>query len=252
MTEHQRPAARTMSPFRYRAIVEADHDIQNPLSPEKLRRLIDYLRLADGDRVVDVGCGKGWLLAEMAAQRRIEAVGLEINPAFATIARRALAPAPGVQIVDGPALDHPQEPGAFDVALCIGATFALGGLHGAIDWLARAARPGGRVAIGEPFALRPFPPNVAAHWAEYDRTAADIADLMAARGLMVTGVIASSTDDWDHYESQHWRAAAAWLRAHPDDPDAAWLAEKAAADCRRHLSEERDCFGWAVFVAEKT
>ncbi len=238
-----------MSPFRYRAIVEADHDIQNPLSREKLRRLIDYLRLCDGDRVVDAGCGKGWLLAEIAAQRRIEAVGLEINPAFAAIARRALPAC--VRIVDGPALDYRAAPGAFDVALCIGATFALGGLQGSIDWLATAVRRGGRVAIGEPFAVRPFAPEMAARRSEYDRSAGDIADLLAARGLTLTGVIASSLDDWDHYYSQHWRATAAWLRAHPGDPDADWLAEKTATERRRHLTEERDCFGWAVFVAEK-
>jgi SAM-dependent methyltransferase len=239
-----------MTPFRYRAVIEADYDIQNPLSPQKLRRLIDYLRLADGDRVVDVGCGKGWLLAEMAALRGIEAVGLEINPAFATLARRSLAAAPAVRVIDGPALDYPLEPGSLDVALCVGATFALGGLAGSIDWLASAVRSGGRVAIGEPFARRPLALEVAARWAEYDRTAADIADMMTARGLTLTGLIASSDDDWDHYESQHWRATATWLRAHPDDPGAGWLAEKIAADRRRHLAE-RGCLGWAVFVAEK-
>ena len=243
-----------MNPFRYRAIVEADHVIQNPLSPEKLRRLIDYLDLADGQRVVDVGCGKGWPLAEMARACRIQAIGLEINPAFAVVARRRLASAGSkgaVRVVDGPALDYPLEPGSFDVALCIGASFALGGLAGSLDWLARAVRPGGRVAIGEPFALRPFSPEIAAKRSDYDRTAGDIADLMAARGLTLTGIIASSLDDWDHYRSQHWRTTAAWLSAHPDDPDAAWLAAKNAADRRGYFAEERDLLGWAVFVAER-
>jgi len=89
-----------MNPFRYRAVVEADHAIQNPTSPEKLRRVIDYLRLKDGDRVVDVGCGKGWLLRAMAAERRIDAVGLEINRFFAADARRALAETPLVGKVE--------------------------------------------------------------------------------------------------------------------------------------------------------
>lgn len=242
-----------MNPFRYRAIVEPE-EIINPLSPEKLRRLIDYLRLQSGERVVDVACGKGWLLAEMASARSIEAIGLELNPAFAALARRALAAVAGGgarRIVDGPALDFPLEPGEFDVALCIGATFALGGLEGSIDWLATAVPPGGRVAIGEPFALGPFAPEVASRWPEYDRTAADIADLMAARGLTLTGLIASSDEDWDHYESQRWGRAAAWLRAHPDDPDAGWLAARIGEDRRRYLAEERGCFGWAMFVAVK-
>ena len=238
-----------MNPYRYRAITMADHDIINPLSPEKLRRLIDYLRPADGERELDVGCGKGGLLAEFAADRRIEATGLELNPAFAALARRALGGAG--RIVDGLALDFAHEPGTFDIALCIGATFALDGLEGSIDWLARAVRGGGRVAIGEPFALRPFAPEVAARWPEYDRTAADIAELIGARGLALTGLVASSDEDWDRYEGLQWRAGVTWLRAHPDDPDAGWLAEKIAEERRRYLAEERGCLGWAVFVAEK-
>ena len=74
---------------------------------------------------------------------------------------------------------------------------------------------------------------------------------MAARGLSLTGLIVSSDDDWDQYETMQWRAATRWLRAHPDDPDAAWLSAKIAGDRSRYLTEERACFGWAVFVADK-
>jgi SAM-dependent methyltransferase len=243
-----------MHPFRYRAIVEADHVIQNPLSPAKLRRLIDDLALCDGDRVIDVGCGKGWLLAEIIRGRQIEAIGLDLIPAFAAVARQAVAeaqPDGPSQVIEGPALNFDLQDGTFDAALCIGATFALGGLDGTLDWLARAVKPGGRVAVGEPYALKPFPRDVGERWAEYDRPAADIVERMAARGLALTGLIVSSDDDWDQYEAMQWRAATRWLRTHPDDPDAAWLSAKIAGDRARYIAEERACFGWAVFVADK-
>jgi hypothetical protein len=64
-------------------------------------------------------------------------------------------------------------------------------------------------------------------------------------------MVAASLDDWDHYESQHWRAAAAWIREHPDDPEAGWLAEKIEFERQAFLAEERDVFGWAILVAEK-
>jgi cyclopropane fatty-acyl-phospholipid synthase-like methyltransferase len=243
-----------MNPFRYRSIVEADHHIQNPLSPAKLARVVDYLRLTDGDRIVDVGSGKGSLLLAMAERHRIEAVGLELNPAFAAAARQALA-APelvgAVTVIEGPALGYQIAPATFDVAATIGATFALGGFEPSLDWLTAAVRPGGRIAIGEPFAKRAFSPEASARWPEYDRTLPDIEAAVRSRGLVLTGIVASAKEDWDHYESQHWRAAAAWLRGHPDDPDAAWLAEKMDADRRDYLTEERNDFGWAVFIALK-
>ncbi|HEY5007460.1 MAG TPA: methyltransferase domain-containing protein [Caulobacteraceae bacterium] len=244
-----------MNPFRYRAVVEADHVIQNPTSPEKLRRVIDYLRLKDGDRVVDVGCGKGWLLRAMAAERRIDAVGLEINPAFAAEARRAAAEASlagKVQIVEAPALDHVVADGQFDVALCIGATFALGDFESAVAWMARAVGPTGRIAVGEPYVRRmPFPEAVRARWSEYDRDLAGAADVIARNGLVLTGLVEASQDDWDHYEGQHWRASTAWIRANPDDPDVDWLTDKIESDRRHYLNEERGLFGWAIFIAEK-
>ena len=241
-----------MNPFRYRAVIEADHEIQNPLSPAKLQRVIDYLRPADGERVLDVGCGKGWLLAAVAGQARVDAIGLELNPAFAAAARRRLAEAPllgKARIVEGPALDYDIGAGGFDIALCIGATFAFDGLAPTLERLVAAVGPGGRVAVGEPFLRASASPAVRARWPEYDRNLPQIGALIAACGLTLTGMVASSEADWDHYESQHWRAAEAWMRDHPDDPDAPWLAERMDADRRDYLAEERDEFGWAVFVA---
>lgn len=243
-----------MNPHRYRLIIEADHKIQNPLAPEKLARVVDYLRLQAGERVVDVGCGKGSLLLAMARAQRVDAVGLELNPGFAAIARAALAAAGqagSAQIVEGPALDHAVAPGSLDVAACIGATFALGGFEASLDWLARAVRSGGRIAVGEPYALGDWTSDVRQRWPEYDRTLLDIGLALEKRGLALTGMVASSQDDWDHYESQHWRAAEAWLRDHPDDPDAPWLSQTIARDRADYLAEERSCFGWAVFVALK-
>jgi ubiquinone/menaquinone biosynthesis C-methylase UbiE len=243
-----------MDPFRYREITHADHHIMNPLSPGKLVRVIDYLRLEDGDRLIDVGCGKGSLLQAVKRSHRIEAVGLELNPAFAAIARQALAEgglADSAQIVEGPALDFQVAPGSFDVAVCIGSTFALGGLGPSLDWMARAVKPGGRIAIGEPFALGEWTNEVSRRWAEYDRTLPDIAAAFETRNLSLIGLVASSTDDWDQYEGLQWRSATAWLRDHPDDPDAPWLAATTAANRANYLKEERDGFGWAVFIAQK-
>jgi SAM-dependent methyltransferase len=240
--------------LRYHERVEAFHTIQNPMSPDKLDRLIEYLGVRDHDRIVDVGAGKGWLLRRIAGRNRVQAVALELSKVFAAEARQALAGAAlvgSIELVEGPALDYPAADAGFDIALCIGATFALGDLAGTAAWMARVVRPGGRIAIGEPFAKAPFPPHVRDRWREYDRTLPELVDAIATHGFAPTGLIASSDDDWDHYECQHWRAGLAWLNANPGDPEAKAFKAQLDEDRRRYLVEERDVFGWTIVVAEK-
>jgi SAM-dependent methyltransferase len=240
--------------LRYYERVEADHVIQNPMSPEKLDRLIDYLGVRDSDRLVDVGSGKAWLLQRIAERRKVDAVGLELSSLFAAEGRRRLAEAPlvgSVEIVEGPALQYAAGDGAFDIALCIGATFALGDLGGTAEWMARVVRPCGRIAIGEPFARLPFPPEVRQRWPQHDRSLAELVGAVAAYGFAPTGIIASSEDDWDHYECQHWRAGLTWLKEHPGHAEADAFRRQLDEERRRYLAEERDVFGWAIVVAER-
>ena len=244
-----------MNRLRYHELLETDHDIQNPMSSAKLRRVIECLEIRDGERIVDVGCGKGWLTCELASTHAVHVIGLDFSKVFTDIARARLASAQlrgSAEIVLGPARDFPLPAQPFDVGLCIGATMALGDLAGTLEWMTKAVRPGGRIAIGEPFAARPMPADIAARWTEYNRTVADIGEMFRDRGFDLTCVVGSSTGDWDHYESQHWRAAANFVAAHPDDPDVEEVKTKSDADRARYLAIERDCFGWAIFVARKS
>jgi SAM-dependent methyltransferase len=224
------------------------------MSPEKLDRLIEYLGVVDGDRLVDVGSGNGWLLRRIAERRKVAAVGLELSPVFAAEGRRRLAEASllgSVEIVEGPALHYAAAVGGFDIALCIGATFALGDLEATAAWMARVVNLGGRIAIGEPFAKLPFPPEVREREPQYDRTLAQQVDAIAAHGFAPTGVIASSNDDWDHYESQRWRAGVAWLNENPGHAEANAFRRRVDAGRDLYLGQERDVFGWAIVVAKR-
>jgi hypothetical protein len=72
-----------------------------------------------------------------------------------------------------------------------------------------------------------------------------------AAGLPPEGLVASSEDDWDTYESLHWRALEGWLAANGDDPDAPRIRELHERYRDEYLSWGRELLGWAIFVGRK-
>jgi len=234
----------------FHAVAERDHTILNPISSEKLELLGERLRLEPGSRVLDLACGKGGPALLLAGRFGCSVVGVERAPEFAREACRRIGEA-GLQslieIVESDAATFPLESGAFDVVLCLGASFVWGGLEQTLATLVPTLRPGGRLAVGEPFWRSwPLPAGVDDQgWLPLRETVGRI----EAAGLVLTTLIASSEDDWDTYESLRWRALEEWLASNPDDPDAAEIRarhERARCD---YLSFERAWLGWAVFAA---
>lgn len=70
-------------------------------------------------------------------------------------------------------------------------------------------------------------------------------------GFATSGVIGASDDDWDHYESQHWRAIEEWLAEHPDGPGAGEFRARHERSRREYFVFKRALLGWAIFVGRK-
>src|SRR5580765_2347715 len=180
-------------------IAERDHEIQNPTSAEKILLVGSYLRLTAESRV-------------LAAAYGCRITGVEIRPEFADVAReRVLAAGLNrlVEIRTGDAAGIELEPGTLDAALCLGAAFVWGSIADAAAALRPAVRPGGFVAIGEPFWRRwPLPDGVDPEgYVPLSETAARL----EGEGFTLTRLVAASEDDWDRYEGLHWRAREEWL-----------------------------------------
>ena len=225
-------------------IVERDHDLQNPTSREKVELAGAYLRLAPGMRVLDVASGRGGPALLLAQRFGCRIHGIEYYESFAATARERIAAAGLEALVDVEVADASKvqlEPEGWDVALCLGAAFIWGHIGDAAERLAAAVKPGGGVAIGEPF------------WHEPGRAGEDFVDLPSTvarfegAGLDLIGLVAASVDDWDRYESLHWRAAVEEIAAGAGPEFAATHREHV----ERHLRVRRDQLGWAIFVGRK-
>ena len=236
----------------YYAVAERDHELQNPTSAAKIRQLGERLRLGPTSRVVDLACGKAGPALILAESFGCEIVGVERAPEFVATARERVAAAglaDRVEIVEGDAAAFSLEPGAWDAALCLGASFVWHGLDGTLEALAPSVRPGGNVVVGEPF-WRAWPLPEGIDDLGYLPLRETVARFEAA-GLALVSLLASSEDDWDTYESLHWRALEQWLAANPDDRDAPKIRERHEASRDAYLRHERALLGWAIFVARR-
>jgi SAM-dependent methyltransferase len=233
-------------------VAERDHELQNPTSPEKIRLLGDYLRLTGESRVLDVACGKGGPARILAGIHGCRVLGIELLPAFADEARRRVAAAGLDSVVEVRTADAAEvelEPEAWDAALCLGASFVWGTIADAAAALRPAVRRGGFVAIGEPY-WRLWPLLDGTQDQGYVALDETVARFEGA-GFATTGVIAASDDDWDHYESQHWRAVEEWLAEQPDHPGAGEFRARHERFRRDYFAFKRALLGWAIFVGRK-
>jgi SAM-dependent methyltransferase len=239
---------------RYYVVAEAAHEIQNPTSEEKLVLLGRRLGLGTGSRVLDVASGRGGPAILLARELGCDVHGIEISPEFhATAVERVAAAGLGERVVFelGDAADVELGSEAYDAALCLGASFVFGGLADTVDALAPAVRPGGFVAVGEPFWRRlPLPEDYRDRrdpWTTLDGTVA----IFETSGLPVVSVIASSEDDWDRYETLHWRSVELWLAESSGDPGAPEIRARHEREKRTYLRHGREYLGWAIFVGWK-
>ncbi len=238
--------------LRYFEIVERDHELQNPTSPGKIRLLGEYLRLGRESRVLDVACGKCGPARILAGDFGCRVEGIELSGVFSQEARQRNAAAALDSLIEVRTADAAAtqlEPEAFDVALCLGASFVWGNIAGAAAALRVAVPEGGLVAIGEPFWRQwPLPGGVEdLGFVDLEGTVARLEQA----GFHLTGMIAASEDDWDRYESLHWRAAEEWLSdgPHAEAEEVRAMQERMRRD---YLRFQRALLGWAIFVGRKT
>src|ERR1043166_4538309 len=110
-------------------VVEARHELQNPTSPEKILELGERLELCPDSHVLDIASGKGGPALLLAGTFGCRMTCVERAPEFVARARERTAAAgleDRIEIVEGDAAEF--ELGRYDAALCLGASFAYGGL----------------------------------------------------------------------------------------------------------------------------
>jgi ubiquinone/menaquinone biosynthesis C-methylase UbiE len=132
-------------------------------------RAIDALDVQSHDHVLDVGCGHGRVLTELAKRAsKGRIAGADPSELMAEIAverNRALVKAGRIDITIASAEALPFADAAFDKALCVHVIYFWRNLDDCFREIARVLKPGGRLALvfrtdADEAAVRSFPAEV--------------------------------------------------------------------------------------------
>jgi arsenite methyltransferase len=102
-----------------------------------------------GERILDVGCGPGFYVAELLEQVGPQGslVGVDPSQQMLAVAAKRCAGHENVEFREGPATSLPVEDASFDTALSVQVLEYVADTSAALAEIHRALRPGGRVVI---------------------------------------------------------------------------------------------------------
>jgi SAM-dependent methyltransferase len=112
---------------------------------------LDALGIGPGNRVLEIGCGGGGLLAEVATRvgPTGSVVGVDRDAALLATARERVAPWPRVEIIWADAVNYRPDDAGFDAVHCRLVLMHQADPQAFVAHLVALARPGGRVAVQE-------------------------------------------------------------------------------------------------------
>lgn len=117
-------------------------------APEQIEPVLEAAAIQPGERVLDVGCGTGFLLLG-AARRSAQVVGVDVTPAMLAEAKRRVDEAglTNVTLREASAEALPFADQRFDVALNRLTLHHLGNPRRVLSEIHRVLRPGGRLVL---------------------------------------------------------------------------------------------------------
>lgn len=131
------------------------HAVRRYRGRRELRLALELLRLKEGQRLLEVGCGYGRLSASLV-ESGAQWTGVELSPSMAAHCRRTL-PA-SAWLVRGDNCELPFAEGSFDRVLCSGVLMHVEDERKALGELVRVLRPGGVLVVSGNNLLHPLGP----------------------------------------------------------------------------------------------
>lgn len=217
---------------RYSDIGHSGMRYWNPVSSEVLEGLLDRMTPGASDAALDVGCGRGEVLMQLASRHGYRGVGVDrargcVEAARAEAVRRGLEGRVEFRAEGFDAAAFAR--GSFGATVCLGASQAIGSQGEAVRALGQMLAPDGWLLFGDGY-WRKEPE--AAYLAMLGCGAADMPTrdeqvaAMEASGLEIVAHHETTSDEWARYEDGYAANVRRFVREHPDDPQAGAMSER--------------------------
>lgn len=167
-----------------------------------IARVLHTLKLTNSTTVVDLGCGKGAVVAEVAANLNLKVLGIELFAPFIESCKE-LSHSRGVsencQFIHGDILKLAGRIEPFDVAIIAALGDVLGPLDQTVSVIRRYVKPGGYMVISDGF-IKDGGSSDFPGFEQYAERGAMIARLTACGDTLVSEVIEAKDFDRDEHE----------------------------------------------------
>lgn len=208
---------------RLSAIAHASAAMWGPISEATLAALVNRLEaanIADGDRVLDLGCGPAELLRRVCERTGAGGIGIDLSPDAIAEAVRRLETSPAKERVVlrvGDARSEPRD-GRAAVALCIGPGWPTGGWAAMTAWMAGFVRPGGHLVLGEgAWARQPADSELLHLGMSLDDYPATVeVEAAVRRHADPVWRHRSTTEEWEAYAAAYRSSLTSFVTEHPD------------------------------------
>jgi len=240
-----------MNFFDFVDISEKYLELINPFTAEKILTIGEYLGLKEDSLVIDFGSGNAEVLALWGKYLGISGIGIDIREHACNRARKKLEEmgfGSRIQIECKDASKYEFEKHSYDVAACIGASFIWGGYQNTIRSMKEAVKPGGKLAIGEPYWISDHTPEEYVKSEPNVHTEMELFNITREEGFDIMFMVRSSHDDWDSYEALNWYGLVKWIDENPKHPERQEVIDHLHKSQEEYFRYGRQYLGWAVFI----
>lgn len=243
-----------MNSSRFSYVAHGQLPVWNPVHPSHLQRYVSQLALPDGSSILDIGCGRGYLLGRILSQYQVNGIGVDSSALAIGAAARDMADmvkAGRVTFLEREFVTSDHAAASFDLVICIGSTHAAGGYQQTLKTARRLLSASGQLLVGEGYWKNP----PTAEYLEFLKMAAE--DHTTHQGNQTIGVDSGfellccsecSHEEWDAYEDQYARNIEEFVSENPHDPDAEAMLQRIRPWREAYLRWGRDTLGFGLYL----